>query len=1051
MKTLTSKLSLALAALAVALSAPASLFADIIDEAEFRNKMEIKFPNSGIPANAPLANFPAPVVLGEDLQAGFSYGMFESDSGADLRFADEHGNILAHEIDTWDTNGHSLVWVRVPSLNEETSVIAYWGSETVPPPPPASDTWSENYYAVWHFGEDDIPLADSTASAYDLTRKSSAALTFGETGKLGRNVDTIAGERWLATGASIANPRFTEYTLEAYVLDRSNNSSGTIGALISKRAQGTSDATAFSWFKQDGGLRLDSAWPSVNASGTVRRYNLPNLPQSVWTHNAVTFVSSPGIQIKSYNDGVNTITKTASDSNMNDTKWGACAIHIGILNEGDGRGWNGKFDEVRISSVARSPEWIAASAASMNAPYEFADYVGIETITQTALKVVTLEAELTYMNAALSARVSSNDPMLPATVTLYWGENDGGTEAAAWAHTNVIANIFAGENTTNILTMGVTPDFYFATDYHFRHYAANAVDESWSMRGGTFHTRGEAVFGVPEATANLRDATFSVTLENEGAAAPDITFWMGFAADALEPVASFPAAIADDYLFTTNNIQLGSEVFYAFSAVNQMPDAQGKICTVWTPTNSIILSGTSTWTAGGQSDDWFDPDNWDRGVPGPHATALFINLSRSLTVNASEDINVGAVNIRTARAYPFTFDLEGATLNAEDIRVGESAFTADVTLTNGVINAGTFYVGVFVADSTMTVAAGSRLNAANLTVGHVASNNSLIVEPNATLNAGYTIVTQRTGDGQNTDNNDLIVRGLFLADGIQIGPNAGWGGTGFLTVDGGTVTNTANTQIGFMSGSLCEITLRNNARFVQAGGAIRIGARVSRTSLYVLDDSVCEVIGNVELQPYADSANPGNWIVVSNAVLTATGNLTVGHNTSGHSNVIAVYEDPGRTASVTIAGSVSLGSYSRNNLLSMNGGTLDFAVLNASANSQSTANRIEIYRANSRITGATANFRYAANLKFTLPREGFADVPLTLTGAAAINPDTTVDVDATSGHIGITTLFTAASGIDALEGRVNAVSKPGYGCAIIIQPDSLSIRTWIDGTLIFIK
>jgi hypothetical protein len=60
----------------------------------------------------------------------FAYSQFASTHGYDLRFTDgAQTRPLSYEVDTWDTNGTSHVWVRVPELSgTDTHIWAYWGA-----------------------------------------------------------------------------------------------------------------------------------------------------------------------------------------------------------------------------------------------------------------------------------------------------------------------------------------------------------------------------------------------------------------------------------------------------------------------------------------------------------------------------------------------------------------------------------------------------------------------------------------------------------------------------------------------------------------------------------------------------------------------------------------------------------------------------------------------------------------------------------------------------------------------------------------------------------
>ena len=77
------------------------------------------------------------------------------------------GVILPHEIDTWNTSGESLVWVKLPSAAKGTKLIVYYGSDTYRSGDSAA-TWSD-YVGVWHFGEESGTAFDATGHGLDGT------------------------------------------------------------------------------------------------------------------------------------------------------------------------------------------------------------------------------------------------------------------------------------------------------------------------------------------------------------------------------------------------------------------------------------------------------------------------------------------------------------------------------------------------------------------------------------------------------------------------------------------------------------------------------------------------------------------------------------------------------------------------------------------------------------------------------------------------------------------------------------------------------------------
>lgn len=95
--------------LACGLLTGANLFAGQFDA--WNNSMKVTFNYSEWER---LNNFPVLIILNPSIP-GFSYTQFAA-NGQDLRFEDANGTALAYEIEKWDPNGSSYIWVRVPEL-----------------------------------------------------------------------------------------------------------------------------------------------------------------------------------------------------------------------------------------------------------------------------------------------------------------------------------------------------------------------------------------------------------------------------------------------------------------------------------------------------------------------------------------------------------------------------------------------------------------------------------------------------------------------------------------------------------------------------------------------------------------------------------------------------------------------------------------------------------------------------------------------------------------------------------------------------------------------
>ena len=97
-------------------------------------------------------------------------------NGNDITFINYNGTIqFNHEIEQYDdTTGQLTAWVKIPTLtsNEDTLVYMYYGNLGVSNQQNPTETWDENYIAIWHFHNGS--LADSTVNGYDGTNVGTA-------------------------------------------------------------------------------------------------------------------------------------------------------------------------------------------------------------------------------------------------------------------------------------------------------------------------------------------------------------------------------------------------------------------------------------------------------------------------------------------------------------------------------------------------------------------------------------------------------------------------------------------------------------------------------------------------------------------------------------------------------------------------------------------------------------------------------------------------------------------------------------------------------------
>ncbi len=296
---------------------------------------------SGYTGSTPLENFPVLVRISPERIFGFSYADCVAD-GRDIAFEDAQGNALDREIDTWNPNGESLVWVRVPSLANNMALTLTYQDSTVTAPPPCQTNgavWAPaGYIGVWHMNESNAK--DSSARGYNGTASvNSIVPTEGVVG----SALQFANAGQISCGNTPNSEIASGFSVECwlYVQDATTRAFMGKNACISLRM---------------GGQTFTLTTPGV------KDHNLSmGAPTASWFHFCTTFLPSASHGIKVYRDGV---FVTSTDTSAIPNPSSSSELLLGN-NQWSTRMY-GKIDEIRLASVVHSPDWVAASAATQS-------------------------------------------------------------------------------------------------------------------------------------------------------------------------------------------------------------------------------------------------------------------------------------------------------------------------------------------------------------------------------------------------------------------------------------------------------------------------------------------------------------------------------------------------------------------------------------------------------------------------------------------------------------------------------------------------------------
>ena len=689
-------------------------------------------------------------------------------------------------------------------------------------------------------------------------------------------------------------------------------------------------------------------------------------------------------------------------------------------------------------------------------PLEFATY-GAELADITSLfptqntgTSIVANASLNYCGPGLSE----------ADIYLYWW-----SDADAGATTNS-ASLPTQTASPTIIAIPI-PDLWYSQNYHYRFAASNELGFAWSPESVRFTTVGAPIFGdTSHAMPEPNKIQMTAEILSPGPEGGKVTCWLGADPDALTPAGSDTIAAPASVSFSQGNLIVGGTYYYAFQIESAAGSgAQLVSWDVWTATNRVVLTGATTWTAGGGDNDtrWQNAANWSHGVPGAGGTAVFPAGLGDITVTTDANIAINTVNILSGSA-PVTFTLGAFALNTATFNVGRNGATGSMILPSGsTINASdAFNVGFNATAGAALLASGSRLTAASLNVGWRENNtdytndNTLTIEDGAeVIISGPTHVSRRDNGDSQPYNNHLFVHGLLLTTGVTLGGGGSWGGcSGFMTVDGGIVTNNATTTIAPWAGSNRTLALRNNARYIQTAGDLAIGTRSGDDRLHILDGSTFELAGNIYIQRGTDHSGNSSVIIVSNATLRVGGGIEVGRSGNGdggNQNTILFYEDPGHETRVSFGGNFTLHNRSSNNDLGFHGGEIDLADKAFSTSTAGITNRLHFTRPTSRLAAGSFNSRADTRLTFDLPEDAIYTHPLIdITGAATFSAETKVEINIGK-FIGSATLIESATG-DFLPDYIVTVNQArGYKHKITAEPNLLKLTASVSGALIIVK
>jgi len=348
-------------------------------------------------------NVPVALRLSPGLIRGFDYEA--AGDGTHFEISDENGAILPYEIDTWNPDGESLLWVKVPFFVKGRKLTVVYG-RTNEDMTNAAQVWS-NYIGVWHMNavntdgkypnSTDVEGVDGEVSSFSKT---------GESGKFGQSVLIFTNAMHSLNNVPEAKERGGVFIPDGGNLDLMNNFTvsswfnhatvdnpavnGTdktnafrFDTLFCKRKHPKANNTLNEGSRAGFSLRVNenkSKAGDLVLNGQSDADNEAQLPLSIengaWHHLALAF-NADG-RASTWLDGV-CVTNHAETILDNDEPLVIGNTSLAYRDDEGNRAWGGYADEVRLHRGTPSGAYLAAEYAAMANEHEY----GVETCSLT--------------------------------------------------------------------------------------------------------------------------------------------------------------------------------------------------------------------------------------------------------------------------------------------------------------------------------------------------------------------------------------------------------------------------------------------------------------------------------------------------------------------------------------------------------------------------------------------------------------------------------------------------------------------------------------------
>lgn len=494
---------------------------DMVDARSFTKRIPVTV--SGYAGTETLANFPVLVRLAADAPTGFDYADCATD-GSDLRFAAPDGTMLSHEIESWNTNGTSYVWVKVPSLAGTTTAFdLFYGADpaTLPAVDP-TDVWTR-YAVVIHGGD---ALANAVGNGLAVAAGSASVAADPAAGKAGGGIRKSA---YNAKGVNVdePTPRLSNagrFSVSGWFNRDGNggkeNGNGT-HILMGNRKSWNDNGEGFVVLVETG-TRLSVSYKGGHTWTTGTNLVSAGFAPGNWGHVAFSY-DKPGSRLVSYLNGIQDNESGSPNNLVNSDSTLAYWTFGSLGNNSTDDCFRGDMDELRVFNGFASGDWIRAEYDSVADPAAFAALGAAEPSNPDAPRISAPVVDRQQDGSFLvTVEISENEPVAGSVACVVGGTSFPMTTsdiALPATYAAVVSGIASGTYKATVRAESASGAIVSAACPTVFHIGALTVT---AVSNADEDTMTPGVFRVSRADADATDLpalSFDVAYSGEGVAA----------------------------------------------------------------------------------------------------------------------------------------------------------------------------------------------------------------------------------------------------------------------------------------------------------------------------------------------------------------------------------------------------------------------------------------------------------------------------------------------------------------------------------------------------